>query len=150
MNCPPALIPILAAAGEETGIDPCILASLAFYESSFNLDAVSAAGAWGLFQFMEATWKEWGEGDFDNAFVPEKAAKAAARYLAWLTEQLEGDVLLAILAYGWGIGNVQKWQAGTRHLSDIPKAKFNYANDVARGFFDFQASGVFRDFSKKK
>ena len=136
-------IPLFLSMGETCDIDPCLLTSLAYFESKGDPDAVSKAGARGLFQFMEKTWAEWGEGDFDNAFDPEKATITAARYLAWLTEQMEGDVWLAVLAYGWGIGNVRKWLEDDRVLDDIPAQKFDYANNVVRDMLDPQTSGIF-------
>lgn len=139
-----SLAPLLLSAGGVADVDPCLLASLGYHESRFYPDAVSKAGAKGPFQFMPATWEKWGEGDFDNAFDMEKAAPAAARYLAWLIDRMDGDVWLAVLCYGWGIGHVRDWLEGGRVLDDIPTLKFDYANGVVRDMLDLQMSGVLR------
>lgn len=57
------------------------LATLCWGESEFDPNAVSEAGARGLAQFMEGTWDAFGHGSWDNAFVPNEAIIAEARYL---------------------------------------------------------------------
>lgn len=89
---------------------PLELQYLPVIESALNPNAVSRAGATGLWQFMPATAN--GLGMEVNSLVdqrrdPRKSSAAAARYLKQLHEAY-GDWSLAIAAYNCGPGNVNK------------------------------------------
>lgn len=89
---------------------PMELRYLAIIESALNPNAVSKAGATGLWQFMASTAQ--GEGLEVNTIVderrdPHKSTEAAARYLKKLYDTY-GDWSLAIAAYNCGPGNVNK------------------------------------------
>ena len=89
---------------------PMELALLPFIESAFNPEAVSSARAAGMWQFMPATGKS-----FDlqqNAFRDERrdvlaSTEAALDYLQQLHDRF-GDWHLALAAYNWGQGNVNR------------------------------------------
>ncbi len=89
---------------------PLELALLPFIESAFNPQAVSVARAAGMWQFMPATGK-----DFEltqNVFRDDRrdvlaSTRAALDYLQLLERQF-GDWYLALAAYNWGQGNVQR------------------------------------------
>ncbi|MEO8856413.1 MAG: transglycosylase SLT domain-containing protein, partial [Burkholderiaceae bacterium] len=89
---------------------PTELALLPFVESAFNPQAVSSAKAAGMWQFMPATGKY-----FDlkqNAFRDDRrdvlaSTDAALDYLQKLYGMF-GDWHLALAAYNWGEGNVQR------------------------------------------
>ena len=89
---------------------PTELALLPFIESAFNPQAMSVARASGMWQFMPATGK-----DFDlkqNLFRDDRrdvlaSTRAALDYLPMLQRQF-GDWQLALAAYNWGQGNVQR------------------------------------------
>lgn len=89
---------------------PAELALLPFIESAFVTHAVSSAKATGMWQFMPATGR-----DFDlkqNIFRDDRrdvlaSTRAALDYLGRLYKQF-GDWHLALAAYNWGQGNVQK------------------------------------------
>jgi len=89
---------------------PSELALLPFIESAFNPQAVSSARASGMWQFMPATGK-----DFElqqNLFRDDRrdvlaSTRAALDYLQQLHAQF-GDWHLALAAYNWGQGNVQR------------------------------------------
>ena len=89
---------------------PTELALLPFVESAFNPQALSTAKASGMWQFMAATGK-----DFDlkqNVFRDDRrdvlaSTRAALDYLSRLYAQF-GDWQLALAAYNWGEGNVQR------------------------------------------
>jgi membrane-bound lytic murein transglycosylase D len=89
---------------------PTELALLPFIESAFNPQAMSSARASGIWQFMPATGK-----DFElkqNMFRDDRrdvlaSTRAAMDYLQRLNKQF-GDWHLALAAYNWGEGNVQR------------------------------------------
>jgi membrane-bound lytic murein transglycosylase D len=89
---------------------PTELALLPFIESAFNPQAMSSARASGMWQFMPATGK-----DFElkqNLFRDDRrdvlaSTRAALDYLQRLNRMF-GDWHLALAAYNWGEGNVQK------------------------------------------
>lgn len=96
-------------AGAEVGIDPRMLAAVAFVESSFNQDIIdckrpSSAGALGLMQFMPATAAGMGVDPCD----PVSAIKGAARLLKGHYERF-GTWELAWAAYNAGGGAVQRF-----------------------------------------
>jgi len=97
---------------------PAELALLPFVESAFVTHAVSTAKATGMWQFMPATGR-----DFDlkqNIFRDDRrdvlaSTRAALDYLGRLYKQF-GDWHLALAAYNWGPGNVQKAVARNQKL----------------------------------
>lgn len=83
---------------------------LAVVESAMNANAVSKAGAAGMWQFMPSAAKDYGldlSPVNDERFVPEKATDAAARYLRDNRKRF-GSWALSIMSYNCGPGNVQK------------------------------------------
>lgn len=92
-----------AAAGARYGVDPKLLAAVAWTESHFQADAVSPAGAIGLMQIMPTTAASLGVDPRD----PVQAIDGAARYLRQAMDQF-GDVRLAVAAYNAGPGAVQQ------------------------------------------
>ncbi|MBB5203784.1 membrane-bound lytic murein transglycosylase D [Inhella inkyongensis] len=95
---------------EKRGL-PMELALLPFIESAFNPVSQSHAKAVGMWQFMSATGK-----DFDlkqNLFRDDRrdvlaSTRAALDYLAQLGRRYQGDWQLALAAYNWGMGNVDR------------------------------------------
>lgn len=84
-----------------------LLKSVAITESAGNPNAVSGAGAQGLFQIMPSTGRDLGlQGN--DVFDPVKSAHAAAKYLGQLMKANDGDLQKTLASYNWGIGNVQK------------------------------------------
>lgn len=89
---------------------PLELKYLAIQESALNQNAVSRAGATGLWQFMKGTAQMMGlkvTSYVDYRRDPYKASDAACRYLKRLHNKY-GDWLLVIAAYNCGPGNVNK------------------------------------------
>ncbi len=89
---------------------PDQLKYLSIIESALVPHARSHAGAVGLWQFMPYTGRLYGlrrNYYVDERMDPEKATRAACKYLKYLHE-LFGDWELAIAAYNCGPGNVRK------------------------------------------
>ena len=97
---------------------PTELALLPYIESAFNPQSLSTAKASGMWQFMAATGK-----DFDlkqNVFRDDRrdvlaSTRAALDYLSKLYAQF-GDWQLALAAYNWGEGSVQRAIARNQKL----------------------------------
>jgi membrane-bound lytic murein transglycosylase D len=114
---------------------PKDLIYLAIAESGFRPRAVNArSGAGGMWQFMPhgnygLVRNEW----VDERFDPQKSTQAYARYIKELHNQF-GDWYLAMAAYDWGPGKVQRavqrtgyadfWQLYERNV--LPAETKNY------------------------
>ena len=122
----------------EEGV-PQDLIYLAVAESGFQPRALNPhSGAGGMWQFMPS-------GDYgltrnrfmDERFDPAKSTRAYARYMKFLYDQL-GDWYLAMAAYDWGAGNVQRavqktgyadfWELYKRN--NLPGETKNYVPEI--------------------
>ncbi|SEG13300.1 membrane-bound lytic murein transglycosylase D [Bryocella elongata] len=93
----------------ENGV-PQDLIYQAVAESGFQPQALNArSGAGGMWQFMPfaGAYNLERNGYFDERFDPEKSTVAYAKYMKGLYAQF-GDWYLAMAAYDWGPGNVQR------------------------------------------
>ena len=118
---------------------PQDLIYLAVAESGFQPQAVNGrSGAGGMWQFMP-------HGDYgltrnayvDERFDPVKSTRAYGRYMKFLYNQL-GDWYLAMAAYDWGAGNVQRavqktgyadyWELYKRN--NLPGETKNYVPEI--------------------
>ena len=120
---------------------PVELEYLPVIESAINPNAVSRAGAVGLWQFMPATAK--GLGMEINSLVDERrdpriSSRNAVKYLKQLYE-IYNDWSLAIAAYNCGPGNVNKAlrRAGVENNKESKKDFwdiYNYLPSETRGY----------------
>lgn len=102
-----------------------LLSRMAYQESRYNPFAVSAAGAKGLMQFMPKTWAEWKTGDYD-ILDPKAQIAAAAKYMRWLYSRTNSWTL-ALAAYNWGIGNLEK-----KGFQSAPKETRVYVAEISK------------------
>ncbi|HBH7155352.1 TPA: transglycosylase SLT domain-containing protein [Escherichia coli] len=78
-----------------------MMAAIAEKESGWNPNAISKAGAKGLFQFIPETAKAYGlEGN--EVFDPIKSTHAAARYLTDSMKRYGGDIAKVLAQYNGG------------------------------------------------
>ena len=90
---------------------PLDLAYIPLVESAFKPTALSRAKAKGIWQFMRGTALENGlthDWYIDERAEPEKATRAAAKYLKTLNGMFDGDWHLALASYNGGPGRVQR------------------------------------------
>ena len=126
----------------EEGV-PHDLIYLAVAESGFNPRAIgpqtrSSGRAGGMWQFMPVGNYGLERNSYvDERFDPEKSTRAYARYMKFLYDQL-GDWYLAMAAYDWGAGNVQRavqktgyadfWELYRRN--NLPGETKNYVPEI--------------------
>ena len=122
----------------EEGV-PQDLIYLAVAESGFQPRAMNRKShAGGMWQFMP--YGNYGlarTAYVDERFDPEKSTRAYARYMKFLYGQL-GDWYLAMAAYDWGAGNVQRavqktgygdfWELYKRN--ELPRETANYVPQI--------------------
>ena len=115
---------LFVAAGRKHGVDPALLAAMAYQESAFRPEVIdcsvaSSAGAQGIMQFMPAT----AAGMNVRPCQPESAIDGGARYIKQLINS-QGSLERGLASYNWGPGNVNSggaWPAETRaYVSEIP------------------------------
>lgn len=122
----------------EEGV-PQDLIYLAVAESGFQPRAMNGKSrAGGMWQFMPYGSYGLARTAFvDERFDPEKSTRAYARYMKFLYDQL-GDWYLAMAAYDWGAGNVQRavqktgyadfWELYKRN--NLPGETKNYVPEI--------------------
>ncbi len=122
----------------EEGV-PQDLIYLAVAESGFQPQAINRRSrAGGMWQFMPSGNYGLSHNPYvDERFDPEKSTRAYARYMKFLYDQL-GDWYLAMAAYDWGAGNVQRavektgyadfWELYRRN--NLPGETRNYVPEI--------------------
>jgi membrane-bound lytic murein transglycosylase D len=118
---------------------PTRLKYLAHVESRFDPEAVSPAGAAGIWQFLKSSGSLYLTIDdrIDQRFDPDAATRAAARYLRLCRNEL-GSWPLAILAYNAGPGLIREAAeaTGSREAGDIIRTYRSGAfGPVSRGYY---------------
>ncbi len=120
-----------SAAEKKYNLPKNILVRLADQESDFNPEAVGAAAEQGLMQ-IHPRWHTPAQGE--SFYDPEYSIFYAAEYLRSLKDTLENwgwsnNWRTALLAYNWGIGNVQKFK--NREINSIPDSAMRYSSSIA-------------------
>ena len=150
----------LKFAGAESGVDPYLLAGVLWAESSGRIDAISSAGALGLFQLKPITY-EW-RAELMGLPIPTRedilsdallSARIGANNIAWLLDTYDGDVERMLLAYNAGPGRLasfvneagswEAFRAERRAAGD--SALFAYADKVQRYAEAFRAKSILDD-----
>ena len=131
-------LPMIHEVFREEGL-PLDLAYVPLVESAFKPTALSRASARGVWQFMRATGRENGlqhDWYIDERADPEKATRAAAKYLKTLHRLFDGDWHLALASYNGGPGRVQRavkrsgiddfWQLSASKKKLLPRETRDY------------------------
>jgi hypothetical protein len=87
-------------------IDPLLIYAQMHQESSFKVKATSYKGASGLMQLMPATARRFG---VTKIYDPKQNIEAGVKYMRWLLDTFNGDVVLALAGYNAGEGAVMKY-----------------------------------------
>ena len=116
------------------GVDPSLAIAVANAESGGNQNAVSSAGAIGVFQLMPATAAGLGV----DPTVLAQNIHGGILYLRQLIGQYGGDLQKVLAAYNWGPGNVNNAVAagGASWFMNIPSSVQRYAS------CDYSAAGL--------
>jgi len=122
------VVALLRDAERRHGIPVNLLVRLAWQESRFRKDAYNPSGASGVMQIVP----RWHPGV--DPYDAPAAIDYAAGFLVGLRSQF-GTWELALKAYNWGPGNVQKWQRGE---ATEPLETQNYSAQILA---DLAASG---------
>jgi soluble lytic murein transglycosylase-like protein len=97
---------VIFRAGEKHGIDPRLLHAVIWQESKYDVSARSHAGARGLMQLIPATASRF---NCHNMSDPVQNVEAGTKYLRWLLERFDGNLVLALAGYNAGEGSVDKY-----------------------------------------
>ena len=112
---------LIREAADRHGVPEDLVRAVVDVESDFRSDAVSSVGAQGLMQLMPETAKELG---VEDPFDPRQNIMGGTRYLKQLLGRYDGDRDLALAAYNWGMGNLE------RHPEKMPDETVNYIQKV--------------------
>ena len=87
-------------------VDPLLIYAQMHQESSFKIKATSHKGASGLMQLMPATARRFG---VTSIYDPKQNIDAGVKYMRWLLDTFNQDVVLALAGYNAGEGAVMKY-----------------------------------------
>lgn len=108
-----------------------LLDVVAKVESNNNPKAIGpvtkSGRAKGMYQFTDATAKQFGIDPFD----PVQAREGASKYIQQLLKKYDGDLVKALAAYNWGPGNVDKYG-----LDKAPKETRDYLFKINKGLLE--------------
>jgi len=98
---------LISGAAKEHRLDPSLLKAVIHVESAFYSLARSHKGAMGLMQLMPGTARRFGVWD---AYNPEQNIGGGSKYLKFLLDRYNGNLVLAVAAYNAGEGAVDQYR----------------------------------------
>ncbi len=130
--------------------NPVLILSIMKEESHFNSKVVSPVGAIGLMQLMPSTASEIARKNgitLPNSsflFDPAMNIKVGNVYYSRLKAQLNGNDMLAVLAYNGGLGAVSRWKQHLKYddiddfVEQIPYSETQtYLKKVYRAYWNY-------------
>jgi peptidoglycan DL-endopeptidase CwlO len=112
-------VPTIESVGAQYNLPAGLLSAVAYQESDFNPNAVSSAGAVGMFQLMPAYYPNAGQSWQNDAAT-------AAGVLQQYYGQYQ-DWQLALAAYNWGPGNLGSCDT----LANMPAETQGYVTRIS-------------------
>lgn len=108
---PMAYADILTKEAQRNQIDPEWAFAIARRESSFMSDAVSSAQAFGLMQVLPSTARYLEKKRVSNRSLmnPNTNAKLGNKYLRYLMDKVDNNMVLATASYNAGWSRVKSW-----------------------------------------
>jgi len=97
---------MVADAARRHHVDPRLVHAVISVESRYQPSARSRKGAIGLMQLMPATARRFG---VTKIYDPKQNIDAGVRYMRWLLDTFQGDVVLALAGYNAGEGAVMRY-----------------------------------------
>lgn len=97
---------IFKEVADEYGVNLNLLKAVAKAESDFDTEAVSSCGAQGIMQLMPTTASSLG---VEDPFDARQNITGGAKMLAYLLDDYNGNVSLALAAYNAGSGAVNRY-----------------------------------------
>lgn len=119
---------LIVQTANSLGVDPALALAQAKAESGFDPNAISSAGAIGVFQLMPATAAGLG---VDPTDITQNIL-GGVTYLKQMLDMFGGDTTLALAAYNAGPGNVQKYGG----VPPFPETQ-NYVDKILAWLPDF-------------
>lgn len=97
---------IISQKSSQYGVDARLVHAVIKQESGYNPKAVSSAGASGIMQLMPDTAKRFSVKDLFN---PEQNITGGVKYLKFLLDLFDGDIVKSVAGYNAGEGAVLKY-----------------------------------------
>lgn len=121
---------IIKEAAQRHQVPEGLIKAVIKVESNFNPQATSPKGAMGLMQLMPGTARDLG---VRQAYNPEQNIDGGTRYLKEMLDRYKGSVPMALAAYNFGPGNLEKGRS-------LPQETRNYLETVGRLYNTRQSS----------
>jgi len=125
-NLPEGVEVLIEEEAKENGYDDRFVEfakGVAWIESRGDSNAVSRAGAKGIFQLRDITSREMG---VTNPFDPTQNVAGGMGYLKKMLDMAGGDERLATVFYNYGPGNAKDWLAKGGAPSKLPTETIKY------------------------